>query len=165
MKSTSRDRYRNAVRSFVNLQKFKLPHSVTLTLKQSVVTHQKQLIIHHRIDRDKAVRNFRHFTNLLNRRVYGHSFKRHGKRVQVIPVLEGGGLTRFHYHCVIDCPRPELVEEFPNLVKKCWTQTDYGYDQIDIQPGSNTGWVNYMTKYRTKSEFDQSIDWINLHQD
>ena len=83
----------------------------------------------------------------------------------MFPVLEGGGLTRFHYHCVIDCPRPELVEEFPTLIRECWTRTDYGYDQIDIQPGSDTGWVNYLTKYRTKTEFDQSIDWVNLHQD
>ncbi len=165
MTKASRDQYREAVRSFVNLKKFKLPHSVTLTLKQSFVSHRKHLTIHHRIDRDKAVRNFRHFTNLLNRRVYGHSFKRHGKRVQVIPVLEGGGLTRLHYHCVIDCPRPELVDDFPTIVRECWMSTDFGYDQIDIQPGSNTGWVNYMTKYRTKTEFDQSIDWVNLHQD
>jgi hypothetical protein len=102
--------------------------------------------------------------NLLNRKVYGQSFKRHGKRVQVIPVLEGGGQDRFHYHCVIDCPKDELIDEYPFLIEECWSATDYGYHQIDVQSNSDDGWVSYITKYRTKTEFDQSIDWINLHQ-
>ncbi len=164
MNRVQRTEYREAFRSFVDLSKFVNPHSVTLTLKQSVVVHHGRLPIHIRIDHNRAVRNFRHFMNRLNRRVYGHSSCRHGKRVQVIPVLEGGELTRLHYHCVIDCPRAELTETFPDMIRKCWLHTDYGYDQIDVQPRSDSGWVNYISKFRTKSEFDQSIDWINLHQ-
>lgn len=164
MDNVQRIEYREAFRSFVDLSKFVNPHSVTLTLKQSVVVRYGQSSIHSRITPDRAVRNFRHFMNRLNKRVYGHSYSRHGKRVQVIPVLEGGEHTRLHYHCVIDCPRAELSDSYSNLIGECWLQTDYGYDQIDVQPRSDSGWVNYISKFRTKSEFDQSIDWTNLHQ-
>lgn len=164
MNRVQRTEHRKAFLSFVDLSKFVNPFSVTLTLKQSVIVDYGHLRTHSRISHDRAVRNFRHFMNLLNRRMYGHGFKRHGKRVQVIPILEGGGLTRFHYHCVIDCPRPELTETFPSIITNCWSKTDYGYDQIDVQPGSDSGWLHYISKFRSKSDFDQSIDWINLHQ-
>ena len=80
----------------------------------------------------------------------------------MIPILEGGGLTRFHYHCVIDCPRP--TDMFPFIIEDCWWRTSYGYHETDIQPLCNEGWINYISKFRSKSEFDQSIDWINLYQ-
>lgn len=162
MNRVERYEYRDAFRSFVDLEKFVNPFSVTLTLKQSVVVRRGRSRFHSRITPDRAVQNFSHFMNLLNRKFYGHSYKRHGKRVQVIPILEGGGTTRFHYHCVLDCPRP--TDWFDMFVEDCWGQTDYGYDQTDIQPGTDAGWLNYISKFRTKNEFDQSIDWINLYQ-
>jgi hypothetical protein len=33
---------------------------------------------------------FRHFMNLLNQATYGNAFRRHGKRLRVLPVLERG---------------------------------------------------------------------------
>lgn len=103
--------------------------------------------------------------NLLNRGVYGKSFLRHGKRVQVIPILEGGDLSRFHYHCVIDCPRPEIDPvSFDELVRDCWSLTSYGYHEVDIQPETDEGWITYISKLRGKPEYDLSIDWENLHQ-
>lgn len=157
--------YQSAFRSFVDLSRFQNPYSVTLTMKQSYVTRLDHLAVHSRVDRYRAVQNFRHFMNLLNRRVYGHSFVRHGKRIQVIPILEGGETTRLHYHCVIDCPRPNIDQvTFDDMIRRCWSKTDYGYHEVDVQPDSDNGWVNYISKQRGKPNFDQSIDWENLHQ-
>lgn len=160
-----KQQYRTAIKSFIDLNKFTNPFSVTLTLKQSVLNHEGPYSVHTRIDRDKAIQNFRHFMNLMNSKVYGHSSQRHGTKIQVIPLLEGDtGTSRLHYHCIIDCPRPSQVLTFPSLIKDCWMMTNYGYKQIDVQRQSDNGWVDYITKFRGKSEYDQSIDWSNFHQ-
>ncbi len=139
MNHTERLEYRNAVRSFVNLSQFTNPFSVTLTLKQSVVSTEGVFQNHIRIDQDKAVQNFHHFMNLLNTEIYGHSFKRYGKRVQVVPFLEGGtNGTRLHYHCVIDCPRESLDLTFPTLIRACWFKTSYGDTNKSMSNGTQT---------------------------
>ena len=53
--------------------------SVTLTMKQVVENEY--------LDEEKSVKNFRHFLNLLNKRVYGNANKRFKKSISVIPVL------------------------------------------------------------------------------
>ena len=60
---------------------------------------------------------FRHFMNLLNRAVYQSAFRRYGKRLRVLPVLEKGEVRaralrswergtsgRWHIHCAIELP-------------------------------------------------------------
>tara|TARA_R110001606_G_scaffold12369_1_gene54003 strand:- start:45515 stop:46015 length:501 start_codon:yes stop_codon:yes gene_type:complete len=166
MNLTEKLNYRHSVKEFVNLTKFYEPFSVTLTLKQSVLVTEGVFPVHIRIDREKAIQNFRHFMNLLNTEVFGNSFVRHGKRIQVIPFLEGGlNGTRLHYHCVIDCPRRSLDMTFPSLIQKCWSKTSYGYNQIDIQRNTDHGWIDYISKFRGKYSYDECVDWENFHQD
>jgi hypothetical protein len=60
---------------------------VTLTLKQASQSDNGVWI---KIDDYPCRRAFRHFMNLLNRAVFGAAFRRYGKRLRVLPVLEKG---------------------------------------------------------------------------
>ena len=60
---------------------------VTLTLKQACQSERGARI---KIDDYPCRHAFRHFMNLLNREVYGTAFRRHGKGLRVLPVLEKG---------------------------------------------------------------------------
>lgn len=114
------------------------------------------------ITTDSAAQNFRHFTNVLNQRVYGSAAQRHGKRLPVIPVLEGSALKRLHYHALIDCPRDDLLATFPSLIVRTWMATQWGYNENQVIPSADTGWINYMTKLRDKPDFGTDIDWLNF---
>ncbi len=157
--------YRQAFHDLVRTEQFADPFAVTLTLRQGLNGSGGMQGQFKRIERYDAEQNFRHFMNLLNRQVYGHAAERYGKRVQVVPVLEGGSSTRYHYHAIIDCPRPQLHFEFPAMIRSCWLRTPWGYDQIDIQSSCNEGWTNYISKFRSKVEYDMSFDWTNCHLD
>src|SRR3984957_5650947 len=60
---------------------------VTLTLKQG---HRSDRGTWIKVDDYPCRQAFRHFMNLLNRAVYGAAFRRYGKRLRVLPVLEKG---------------------------------------------------------------------------
>jgi hypothetical protein len=60
---------------------------VTLTLKQARQSERGAWV---KIDDYPCRQAFRHFMNLLNRAVYGAAFRRYGKRLRVLPVLEKG---------------------------------------------------------------------------
>jgi hypothetical protein len=100
---------------------------------------------------------------VLNRKVYGRAASRYGKSVSVIPIMEGGDDKRLHYHAMIDCPADHLQEAFPDAIASSWRSTQWGYDQIDVQPQADEGWLAYMTKLRDKADFASAIDWINVH--
>src|ERR1700736_4658925 len=58
---------------------------VTLTLKQAWQPDRGGWV---KIDDYRCRQVFRHFMNLLNRAVYGSAFRRHGKRLRVLPYLK-----------------------------------------------------------------------------
>ena len=143
---------------------------VTLTLKQA---RQSEKCAWLKIDDYSCRRAFRHFMNLLNRAVYGAAFRRYGKRLRVLPVLEKGEIQasalrpcergrsgRWHIHCAIELPVHEDAVALEKLIRDCWTQVDLGYGRILVRDGANAGWVNYMLKDRQKSAFDGLIDSI-----
>lgn len=109
-----------------------------------------------------AVQNFRHFMNLLNKRMYGNAARRHGKRLPVFPVHEGGGSKRLHYHAMIDCPRDDLRDTFPALIDEIWRSTQWGYYQTKVT-AADEGWITYVTKLRDKPDLASAIDWMNYH--
>lgn len=137
------------------------PFAVTLTLRQMV--DQVPL------DNDRAVQNFHHFMNLLNRRVSGNSTRLGGTGIRVVPILEGGragGIHdgRLHFHALIDCPRPALVQEFPEIIRDLWSKTRWGYREIEVLPAYDAaGWIDYLTKVWDKPDFGSSIDLINVN--
>jgi len=94
--------------------------------------------------------------------VLGRAAIRYGQGVGCVPVLEGGGSTRLHYHAIIDCPRPNHVKDFPLLIADHWRSTQWGYWQVNCQADPDDGWLKYITKFRDKPSFADAIDWANL---
>ena len=152
----------HSVRQWIDIDNWHHPFAVTLTLKQRIGGDGGVSSAAENLTTESASRNLRHWLNVMNKQVYGSAAQRHGKRLPVIPVLEGGRGKRLHYHLAIDCPRDELIEFFPAMVATSWRKTLWGYGQTDVQP-SDKGWLTYITKLRDKPDFGSSIDWLNCH--
>jgi hypothetical protein len=143
---------------------------VTLTLRQARQPDSGGWV---KIDDYRCRQAFRHFMNLLNRAVYGAAFRRYGKSLRVLPVLEKGEVRgralrswdrgtsgRWHIHCAIEMPSRCDGMALERLIRDCWAKIDWGYGRILVRDGANAGWINYMLKDRQKSEFDGSVDCI-----
>ena len=143
---------------------------VTLTLKQGRQADGGGWI---KIDPYRCRQAFRHFMNLLNKAVYGSAFRRHGKRLRVLPVLEKGEvrarslrrwergtLGRFHIHSAIELPPHFDAVALETLIGDCWAKVELGHRRILVRDGANAGWINYMLKDRQKSEFDGLLDCV-----
>lgn len=117
------------------------------------------------LDEISTQRNFRYFKNILNGKVFGNAYRRYGKELKMLVVLEESIGSRIHLHTIIEKPNHLNVYEFDQLVKVCWGKTFFGYDEIHItHPSSNgeeEGWKKYIMKRKTKKDFSQSIDLDN----
>jgi hypothetical protein len=143
---------------------------VTLTLKQARQSERGTWI---KIDDYPCRQAFRHFMNLLNREVFGAAFRRHGKRLRVLPVLEKGEVHatalrswergtsgRWHIHCAIELPSHLDAVALEKLIRRCWAKVELGYGRILVRDCADEGWISYMLKDRQKSEFDGFVDCI-----
>lgn len=142
------------VRSSISLEHFENPMAVTLTMKRKASGLQ--------CDHVQASRNFRHFMNRVNRRIFGSASKRYGKKLRVFPVIESNAEGRLHYHALIDRPARIAATDFDGLIREEWSQTALGYREIDIKSVQDDGWLSYLCKSRQKSSgLLDSIDWDN----
>lgn len=145
---------------------------VTLTLKQ-VRRSEKGAWV--KIDDYSCRQAFRHFTNLLNRAVYGAAFRRHGKRLRLLPVLEKGEVRasalcswergrsgRWHIHFAVELPAHLDAVALENLIRHCWAKVELGCGRLLVRDGANAGWIGYMLKGRQKSEFDGLLDCVMI---
>ena len=143
---------------------------VTLTLKQARQSERGTWV---KIDDYPCRQAFRHFMNLLNRAAYGAAFRRYGKRLRVLPVLEKGEVRatalrswergtsgRWHIHCAIELPSHFDAVVLERLIRDSWAKVEWGHGRILVRDGANAGWISYMLKDRQKSEFDGFADCI-----
>jgi hypothetical protein len=107
-----------------------------------------------------AEKNFAYFMRRLNRKAYGNANRCYGKQLRVFGVLEKSQFGRFNIHAAIEPPRHLEHEEFEALITGCWAGTDWGYDEIKVRPGANSGWIDYMLKYRQKDGLEHWSDCI-----
>jgi hypothetical protein len=111
--------------------------------------------------------------NLLNRAVYGAAFRRYGRRLRVLAVLEKGevraiglrswergGFGRWHIHCALEKPLHLDAIALEKLIRGCWARVELGCRRVLLRDAANAGWINYMLKGRQKSEFDGVLDCI-----
>ena len=111
--------------------------------------------------------------NLLNRAVYGAAFRRYGKRLRVLPVLEKGELHtralrpcergmfgRWHIHCAIELPLHFDAIALERLIRACWSQVEWACGRILVRDNANAGWIDYMLKGRQKSTCDGFFDCV-----
>jgi len=164
------DPFESAKSHFFNTSSWGEFCDVTLTLKQARQPDQGGWV---KIDEYRCRKAFRHFMNLLNRAVYGAAFRRYGKKLRVLPVLEKGEVRvralrswecgtsgRWHIHCAIELPSHFDGIALERSIRDCWGKVEWGCGRILVRDGANAGWISYMLKDRQKSEFDGFLDCI-----
>ena len=144
--------YKEKLRGYLYVNNLLNWESITLTMKQRVNDEK--------LDKIKSYLNFKYFMNRLNTKIYGNSFKRYGKRIEVIPVLENSRDNRLHYHILIK--RPERISSirFKFMIKEEWNKTKFGYEEVCFNEETNNGWVNYITKSRGEDK----VDWESFYR-
>ena len=153
MSSNLNDQLKNYLRS----NRVKNPINITFTQKQKVDGKW--------IDDFQSEQNFKHFKNVLNRKVFGNGYKRFNKQLEMLVIREVSLNQRHHLHCIIELPLRYWFDEFSSLIKNIWKNTKFGYDQIDIEKPSSQlredGWLEYIMKDFTKVSLSTSIDYEN----
>ena len=138
------------------------PINITLTEKQCIGSYHSGIFW---IDDLSSSRNLRHFTKVLNRKIFGNSYYRHQNRLKMLFVREFS--TRHHIHGIVERPLGIDDREFVDLIQGCWANTHWGYDHIHFEiPATydrETGWYAYILKHRTKLNISDSIDWENTY--
>ena len=144
------------IRRFILSHRFK-GMNITLSMKQKVDDIW--------LDDMSVDRNVRYFKNILNKKVFGNSYRRFGRELKSLFVKEYSEDKRHHIHCIIEKPNNFDEEEFRDLIEQSWKKTLFGYDQIHTNyPTSlndEIGYWNYIMKTKTKVNLMGSIDWIN----
>lgn len=152
-----------AVRDWLGHRDWKNPFAVTLNLKQAAKIETDHGPTYVRLNEQHASQNLKHFINKVTKHYLGNAGRRFGKRLPILPVLEGGNGQRLHYHLLIDLPETAHIDDVYPLFALTWMRTDWGYGQVNIQQNPDAGWLNYITKFRSKVDVGESIDWMNLY--
>jgi len=147
----------NQIRTYLKSKRVVNPLNVTFTEKQKVDGKW--------IDDFQSEQNFKHFRNVLNQKVFGNGYKRFNKQLEMLVIREVSLNQRHHLHCIIELPLRYRFDEFSSLIKKIWRDTQFCYDQIDIEKPSSQqredGWLDYIMKDYTKVSLSTSIDYVN----
>jgi hypothetical protein len=145
---------KNSVKDYAQKLNIQGCIGVTFTMKQEGAKGK--------LNKLSASQNLRHFMNVLNRKVYKQQFKRFNKRLKVLPVIENSYNERLHFHTLMGVPENIKLNDYIQLIKETWAKTDYGYRQIDVKPFINSGWTEYITKFKSS---DDDVDWENFYWD
>src|ERR1700730_11991213 len=137
------DPFASAKSNFFDTSSWGVCCDVTLTLKHARQSDSGAWV---KIDDCRCRQAFRHFMSLLNRAVYGAAFRRHGKRLRVLPVLERGELHarafrswergasgRWHIHCAIELPSHFDAVALEKLIRNCWAKVEWGSGRILVR--------------------------------
>lgn len=119
------------------------------------------------IDDKLAKDNLRHFLHRLNYDCYKSAYKRFGKKIRVVPAIEGGrsmlrdarGGKRLHIHLLLERPSHIDYMEFRDAIIKNWKSTKWGYNQNLIEEIKS---LYGSAKYQVKTSLD-AIDLENIH--
>jgi hypothetical protein len=138
---------------------------VTFTMKKGIVIDGT----FHRLDYGKAHRAVKELLNRLNRRVYKKSYRRFGKHLACVPVVETGkcGEERMHIHMLLEVP--EYMEQDPHgfldIVLQEWKKCPWSYKKNVLHLLKSdedvTGWLKYILK--DYSANDGILDPANVH--
>lgn len=150
-------------REWIDVEDWANPFAVTLTFKRKIKGYIGSTEVDIFLTEELASQNVRHFCNILNGKIFGNAAKRFGSKTLIVPVVEKTPTKKLHYHLAIDCPRDELVDEFPEMIREAWLSTQWGDVQMDVKSKINSGWIDYITKFRDKYSVADAIDWNNLH--
>jgi hypothetical protein len=113
---------------------------------------------------DGGTRHLMWALTVLDLRSFGSAFRRHGKRLRVLPVLEKGEVRagalrrsecgasgRWHIHCAIELPSHFDAITLESITRKCWAKVEWGHGRILVRDGANAGWIdNSDRRYRRR---------------
>ena len=140
--------YKSELRGWIKNVPFICPFAVTLTMKPNNSHFHSQ--------------STRHFSNRLNQSYLQNSYRRQGKRLTVIPIKEGNSYIHTHFHLIIDNPYKERSDEFVGKVKSCWAKTGGSLPRILVEEMRDDIWIAYITKFKSKSNYRDCVDWDNV---
>jgi len=103
-----------------------------------------------------AQSNCINFANRINYKIYKNAYKRFGKKLDMVSVVEGGKKDlrnyatehkKLHAHIGIEKPDHISFADFKNIIHECWTETIWGsYIQKITKLKSINGFSNYQIK-------------------
>ena len=141
--------YRKELVNWIGNIQFINPFAITLTMKSSNFRDFDQ--------------NYRHFSNRLNQSYLQSRYRRYQEQITNIPIREGVDGIRTHLHCILDNPFIDRDREFVKCIKDSWNKTFLSLPKIQIEKMRSDNWIGYITKFRSKSEYKDSVDWSNVH--
>lgn len=157
LRTKNTNRIRREIIKMSDTSRWRNPIAVTLTLR----LRNKSSSAIASVNQIAASQNLRHFLNVLSRKTLGKKRVRRGERLKCIPIYEDKDVHP-HFHLCMEMPETHTFEQFTIAINDAWQKTNFGYHEFDVQR-CDTGWVSYINKYRTKSNYADSIDWMNFN--
>lgn len=96
----------------------------------------------------------------VDRAIYGRLVQRFNRRVRRIPFLEYGHDRGWHAHILMERPAHMVEVRFSQIVKNAWAESPWSTNLH--QRTADDGASSYLTKDRSKAEFEAWIDTIVL---
>lgn len=152
-----RSAYRKALIDWFDIESWANPIAVTLTMKKAIRSNGVWI----QATPEISSQNLRHGLNLINKKAFKSASRT--RRLKTIAICEQDESGRYHYHLAMD--RPEHITEFRMrfLIPAQWSKTRWGHTHVDVQFQADNGWVGYITKLRSKPEYDEAIDLANCN--
>lgn len=123
------------------------PIAINLTLKQTIVYTNPKGTVRRKINRQDCELIAQRFIQKLNQQVFGHSAKRHGKKLDYLVVVEGERSNKnLHLHMAIgNIPSHIKLNQIEQLViqAKVLVENIDEQHKVDI---ADSGWMQYITK-------------------
>ena len=152
---------RDWLRDVSNNYELDVACDLTFRQRKEVVVNGRSEI--HKLNDSFANQNVSMFLHKLNQRVYGNSYRRYKKKLDVLVSLEGGcdmlrenadKSKHLHAHISIQQPNHIDTDVFISLLNEIWIQTDWGFAQTNVSKiRTKTG----RFKYHIKNSLDALI--------
>lgn len=138
---------KQTMRNWLIGKKQEFQFAVTLTIKQTMLIKNDNGTYMQRLKRSDVDRIAERFTRKLNEQVFGHSAKRHKRKLLYIPVVEGvNNGKNLHLHIAVGhYPKDRLPMQFALLVQNAINLVAELDEQhkVDVM---DSGWIDYITK-------------------
>ena len=118
------------------------------------------------LTKEIALGTVRRFHKGLSRRAYGprSSCRKDPAKLQFAAVHEGvipreHAARQFHFHGVIEVPKGRTIHAWESECETAWDSLVWA-DQgsLDFKRYRDKGWIDYMLKFRSKEDLEESID-------
>lgn len=148
------DKAKEQTYQFLSTNFDKMTHAVTLTFNKHELNNYLKFCdsatyteAKHRVIRE----SYQVFLKRLNSYCLNTAYRKHGKRVPAVGVIEGlSNDSNPHYHCAMLKPKHMTDAAFAKTVRKCWRQVAFAGMQVDVQQLNNAnGWASYLSKTAT----------------